>query len=162
MSCLPDSKPQDWLHGHVTCAFIPGSVLGIVLCCHHLKILSNFRTRGPTFLFYTGFHKLGNQSCQDFFPLPQSPLFTKSGGFCTNKTLLLIKELWEINYCRWNINMWTIIYGCFCISTYKYPQFRAKSPSPDNPCSDFLWFLGPPQCCKWEPSQEVGRKWYEV
>lgn len=141
----------------MTCAF--SSALGIMLCNHHLKILNYFRTRGPTFLFCTGF-----QFCQDIFSFHYpSHQFYKSGGSYTNKTFHLIKELWRINYSTLGgINMQTIIYECFHIYTYKYSQFRAKFPSPDNPFSDFLWFLVPPQCCKWEPSQEVVRTWYEV
>lgn len=48
--------------------------------------------------------------------------------------------------------MWAITYGCFSIYTYKYPQFRGTSPSPNTPFSEFLWLPST------SPVQQVGAR----
>lgn len=40
-----------WHHGPMTCAALWGSTLGVMLCCHQLKILDNFEQGALHFPF---------------------------------------------------------------------------------------------------------------
>lgn len=49
-------------HECVTCSIPQGPALSLLLCCHHLEILDNYRTREATISFCTGPQKLRSQS----------------------------------------------------------------------------------------------------